>query len=508
MLQRFSKTLQSLQSKPLLVTGIALFLFLPVLFIGTHSSHDWGDDFAQYIHQAGNITQGIPQSETGFVYSQENYIGPQAYPVGFPLLLAPVYALAGNNMFAFTTFISAIYILLGLLLLLFYKEYFSHIPAFLLAFIFVYNPQMIIFKREVMSDIPFTAILVLNFILYSKARNGSLKSIAFLIIFTGFLLVVRPAGIVFVAALITDQFILFVKRNQSFKYFSLKAGSIAVIPVLLYFFVNSFVFNIPSGGSISDYLKFYYSGDIFGIIPSNFAHHLEVFRFMYTPETGPFKGFSLILGSVMITLVAAGFIKRILQGFGAIDWFFVFYIAMLLIFPNNYSAFRLMVPLGFLFLFYAANGLRAIQIFQNVTTNRKASLAALIVLAMFAPGLLNIMRTGDHELDGPQQKSATEAFSFVSKNVSHNSVVVFAKPRALALYAGCSSMADPFTTDPTSIHTQVMQGKANYLLIHNSLTSEAMKRYSRVMMKRLTREWSNKEFILYKIGPATPSANQ
>ena len=47
-------------------------------------------------------------------------------------------------------------------------------------------------------------------------------------------------------------------------------------------------------------------------------------------------------------------------------------------------------------------------------------------------------------------------FDYVGKNVPAGSVVVFAKPRALALYASCRGMADPFTTDPTLIHKQVM----------------------------------------------------
>ena len=123
---------KNILSKPGYLTSLAILLFLPLIFIGTHSSHDWGDDFAQYIHQAGNIVQGIPQSETGYVYNQLNYIGPQAYPAGFPLLLAPVYAIAGNSMLAFTTFISLIYILLGLLMVIFYRKYFSPITALVL----------------------------------------------------------------------------------------------------------------------------------------------------------------------------------------------------------------------------------------------------------------------------------------------------------------------------------------------------------------------------------------
>lgn len=491
-------------SKPRNVIVTAVILFLPLLFLGTRTSHDWGDDFAQYIHQAANIVKGIPQSETGFVYSQENYIGPQAYPVGFPLMLAPVYAIAGNNMVAFTSFISLIYIALGLLMMIFYRRYFSWVTALVLALIFLYNPQMIIFKREVMSDLPFTALLVLNFILYQKSKTGNLKQIILLALVTGFMLAVRPAGIVFVAAIAMEQLILLIRHKITVKDFAVFTGSIFLVPVLTYFVVNSLIFKIPSGGSIRDYLMFYYSGDFIQIIPLNFAHHLEVFRYLYVPETGAFKGFSLLLGSIMLAMTLLGFVKRLLKGAEATEWFFVFYVIMLLVFPNNFSAYRLMVPLGFIFLFYAAEGLKNIELLQRIPAYKKAVATGVLVMLLFMPGLINIARSGSNILGGPQQESSIEAFTYISKNIPTGSVVVFAKPRALALYAGCNSIADPFTTNPTRIHEQVTQSKSTHLLIHSTLTSEAMLRYSRVMQSRLSKQWENKEFTLYRINPVNP----
>ena len=70
-------------------------LCLPVLFINIKDTHDWGDDPAQYIHQAKNIVDGKPQSETGYIFNEDNFLDPKAYPVGFPLLLAPVYCFFG-----------------------------------------------------------------------------------------------------------------------------------------------------------------------------------------------------------------------------------------------------------------------------------------------------------------------------------------------------------------------------------------------------------------------------
>jgi 4-amino-4-deoxy-L-arabinose transferase-like glycosyltransferase len=502
-----SLTLEDIFSKPRTVIIIAVILFLPLLFLGTRNSHDWGDDFAQYIHQAGNIVHGIPQSETGFVYSQENYIGPQAYPIGFPLLLAPVYAIAGNSMLAFTTYISLIYIVLGLLMVIFYRQYFSWITALVLAIIFLYNPQMIIFKREVMSDIPFAALLVLNFILYQNIKTGNWKQIVVLSIVTGFMLVVRPAGIVFVAAILMDQLINLIRRKTNFRDFTLKTGIFIFVPILFYFLINSFIFKIPSGGSIRDYLLFYYSGNFIQIIPENLAHHIEVFRYLYVPEAGVFRGLSLLLDTVMVATALLGFVKRMVKGPEIVEWFFIFYVVMLLVFPNNYSAYRLMVPLGFIFLFYAATGIKDIQLLTGISALKKAVTIGMLILILFLPGLASIARSGSNILEGPQQESARQAFEYIRKNVPAEAIIVFAKPRALALYAGCQSMADPFTTDPTLIHVQVMETNATYLLVHNKLTTEPMKRYARVMQSRLTKQWGNKEFLLYKVNPVSPSAH-
>ncbi len=495
-------------SKPMAVIAMATLLFIPLLFLGTRTSHDWGDDFAQYIHQAANIVKHIPQSETGFVYSQLNYIGPQAYPIGFPLLLAPVYSFFGNNMVAFTAFISFIYIALGLLMVVFYRRYFTWFTSLVLASIFMYNPQMIIFKREIMSDIPFTALLVLNFILYQKVKSGNWKQLALLAFVIGCMLIVRPAGIVFVAAVLMEQLINLVKRKTCFKSFSIFTGIFIFLPVILYFTINSLVFKIPSGGSIHDYLLFYYSGNFLQIIPENLSHHIEVFRFLYIPQAGAFNGFSLLLGATMLTMALLGFVKRLLQGMDAIEWFFMFYALMLLVFPNNDSAFRLMVPLGFICLFYAAIGLKSIQLLTEIPTWKKVVAIAGIVLLLFMPGLFSIAHFGGNTLEGPQQKSATETFAFISKNVPADSVVVFAKPRALALYGGCKSIADPFTTNPTLIHEQVIKANASYLLIHSKLTSVQMQRYSRVMQGRLTAIWRNKDFTLYKINHINPLAHR
>jgi len=496
--------LKTIFSKPRAVIIAAAIIFLPLLFIGTHNSHDWGDDFAQYIHQAGNIVQGIPQSETGYVYNELNpIIGPHAYPMGFPLLLAPVYAIAGNNIDAFITLISLLYIVLGTLMIVFYRNYFSWITALVLAIIFLYNPQMVLFKREVMSDIPFAALLVLCFVLHQKLKPGNLKQIIVLASVSGFMLSVRPAGIVFIAAVFVAQIDALIRHKIKAIEFATYGGILILFPILIYYVINLFIFKIPSGGSVHDYFLLFDPVNLIKIIPENFAHYIEVLRYLYVPQTLIFNGLSLLLGSIITTLILIGFIKRMLQRPEVIDWCFIFYVIMLLGYHYNNSGPRLLVPIGFIFLFYAATGLKTIQLLPQVQAWKKAVAIGLLIMLLFMPSLISIIQSGDNTIEGPQQASAVETFKYMSKNVTAEAVVVFAKPRALALYAGCRSMADPRVKDPTLFHKQVMDANASYLLICNQLTDELMYRYSRVMQNRLTKQFENKDFLLYKINPVS-----
>lgn len=492
-------------SKQRTILIVAAILLLPLVFIGTHTSSDWGDDFAQYIHQAGNIINGIPQSETGYIYNKLNSnVGPQAYPIGFPLLLTPVYGIAGNSMVAFTTFISLIYIVLGLLIVIFYRQYFTLITSLALTLIFMYNPQMILFKREIMSDIPFTALLVLNFILYRNLRTADLKKLILLSLLTGVMLTVRPAGIVFIAAVSIEQFVFFFRGKINRKDLITQTSILIFIPIAFFFTINSLLFKVPSGGSILDYFIFIRSGNLLTAVPQNFASLIDVFRFLYIPEAGFLKGFSLLLGSVMVVTTLLGFIKRLLHGPAVIEWFFILHIGMILVLPNPNAYFRLLIPLGFISLYYAAVGLKSIQIFQGIVTWKKAVVPGILVLILFLPGIYSIARSQSNIIEGPQRESSIEAFNYIHKNIPAEAVVVFAKPRALALYAGCKSLADPFTTDQTDLHLQVIKANASYLLIHNTLTKGNMLRYAGAMKNRLSRQWENKEFVLYKINPVNP----
>ncbi|HNX43796.1 MAG TPA: glycosyltransferase family 39 protein [Bacteroidales bacterium] len=485
---------------------VMIMLFIPLLFISNRRSHDWGDDFAQYIHQAKNIVQGIPQSETGFVYSQENFIGPKAYPVGFPLLLSPVYAVFGNNMKAFTTYISVFYFILALLLVLFFRKYFSLIPSVVLAMILLYNPQMMLFKQEVMSDLPFTVLLVASMLLYMNFRkNNTVKII--LVLIAGLMITVRPIGFVFLIAVLIDQVVMLLKEDCSRrrKFYELVVATVFVLLTSgIYLLLNVAIFRIPSGGGLNNYLAYFGSGEIVSTILTNLRHYSEVFQNFYTPSLGDYDGFSLLSGVLFLAMAMVGLLKRFTTRIEFLDIFFLIYLVILLVFPNNASAFRLMVPVSFLLLLYVATGFRSLSVLPSVSGKLKAAILGILILAFYMPGIRDIISTKYIIMAGPQKAESEQAFDYIRENVPENAVIMFVKPRALSLYAGRAGFADPAETDMTKFHKQVVDAGVNYFLLNNDISSEASKRYLRVMNERVDSVWSNETFGLYRLKSFNP----
>ncbi|WP_248792124.1 hypothetical protein, partial [Escherichia coli] len=86
-------------------------------------------DFAQYLLQTRNIVDGRAQADNGLVFAGtgEHY-AVSAYPVGFPLMLAPIYLAAGLQVRPYFFFLSALLLLSGLLM---YLYYWKQLPPYL-----------------------------------------------------------------------------------------------------------------------------------------------------------------------------------------------------------------------------------------------------------------------------------------------------------------------------------------------------------------------------------------
>ncbi len=86
--------------------------------------HQWGDDFAWYILQAKSIWNGTTNEfiqQNAFTNDRSTtYVGPLAYPWGYPLILIPSYVIKGIHpialklpaLFFYAGFLVCLYLLM------------------------------------------------------------------------------------------------------------------------------------------------------------------------------------------------------------------------------------------------------------------------------------------------------------------------------------------------------------------------------------------------------------
>jgi hypothetical protein len=140
----------------LIITTITLFCTLT-------NGHNWGDDFSSYIMQAKSIAELNPR---GFIeanrFTVENssypYNGAIAAPWGFPVLLAPFYAVFGLNMIGLKLLGVISFLIFIVLLWVGFRNY--HSPVWLLCLVcfFSLNPSMLSFTDQILSDLPFLLV--------------------------------------------------------------------------------------------------------------------------------------------------------------------------------------------------------------------------------------------------------------------------------------------------------------------------------------------------------------
>ena len=484
---------------------IACIVFAPLLFINVRNSIDWGDDNVQYIHQAKNIVEGIPQSQTGYIYNKNYPIGgPRAYPVGFPLLLAPAYALAGYNLYAFTFVVAFISFILALLMILFFMRYVRAFSAIVLTALFFYNPPVLMFKAEVVSDLPFGLFLVASTLLYTAPGRRTYGQSVLIALLIGMLISIKSVGLFFPVAILADTARIALLRMRGKQ----TAGSgLDVLPrfimvaggVAFYAILNLVIFRMPSGGGISDYLNIFNLGQLSDTVLQNMTKYVEVMRFIFVPQVEEYQAFALAAGSICLTLLFFGMVRRIIQGIDFVDILALCYLAVFLVYPYNAGAFRFIMPAGFLVLYYMALGLHSFNPGIPVNGLTKAIVAGGLMLILFLPGLKNIVASQRSILPGPQENAPQEAFAWIKANTPTDAVIAFDKSRAMAFYTDRHGFSTPKGQDIAPMHVDFINANVTYFLESKSLSDESFKLYIRLNQNRLERIWGNEEFDLYKL---------
>lgn len=486
-------------------------LCIPLLFINIKGSHDWGDDFASYIHQAKNIVEGIPQSSLGYVLNQDSPgIGPPAYPIGFPLLLAPVYYFFGNNIAAFTSFLSVLLIISAILMYRFFKFYFSTLTSFFLVLIIIYNPWTLNFKMEIMAEIPFTLFLLIIMILYHfrKEKNNYFFYV-FLGFLGGFLMSIRAAGSVFIAVVLLEIIFFFFQYRKkridliTFKKTGLQNIIMIISAVFTYTLLNVLLFKTPSSGFLY-YTSVFTFDSLSHKIRDNLAYNFFVIKSFFNTENADWQFLPVFTQSAFLTFSVIGFIKKIFIKLYFIDLTVILYCLFILIYPYGNAGFRFILPISPVLFYYALLAVKDINIsFKSVYRKVIICFIGILILVQYKVGIEKIIDQRNDVLWGPQEENAAEAFDYIKNNIPENALIDFVKPRALALYAERNSYHMEPNQSMQAIKENIDKANISYLLYTdetiNFLPEDSLKKFVSLTDNNLVCEWSNSKFSLYKV---------
>jgi len=476
-------------------------LCLPLLFINIKDTHDWGDDFAQYIHQAKNITEGKPQGETGYVYNEDNFLGPRAYPAGFPLMLAPVYGFAGNSIYVFSILISVSLYLLCFLLFYFYSRYFSSVVSFLLILIMVYNPWTLRFKGEIMSEIPFTLFLVLTTVLYLRKKETRL-SLILLGLAGGYLITIRNIGFVFPLAVMADtlnQWYRARKYGPSSVIRPLIVNASVVLSVIFAtYLLLAFVLFPGPGGGLSAYPHLADAANFKEIVLRNIVYNIAVFQAFFSHyNVGKWEFALYITKAMMLVFVIIGIFKKISTKVDFIDTLVFFYLLAIMVFPYGDAGFRFILPVLPFLMYYVVVGIKSLDIKPFIKPNTLALLLGCLVLVQYKTSVEEL--AGDKNIiAGPLEPSSVEAFGYIRNNTPQQAVIAFCKPRAMALYTGRSGIANSDKYTVEECQRKFTQAGVTYYLVQSEISDQVMKDFLKQNEARIKLVWNNDKFTLYK----------
>ncbi len=476
-----------MSSKKKIVEFVVVLAFLiPQFFLNIRETQDWGDDFAMYLIEAKNIAFDRPVGETSHINNSRVMLGPQNYPVGYPLLLAPVVKRCGIDFYSLLLYQNIFFVLALVFGFIFLRRYFSFISSFLLTLVFAYSPALVSFKGEVLSDIPFWMFLNLVVILMMKKRSWG--GIIIMAMVTAFAIHIRSIGYTLVISTLIFWLIDDYKDRKVLS--ELKKYLFYIIPLLVVYFLLKFIYPINSSYFFIDKPI---TIDTMAAQLSYNIYKLEDFFRGY--QVTDYYFITITCASFFVTFLFIGIVLELKRDlFSFVNILTFFFMLVVIIYPYGDAGFRLILPLISVFCFYFATGLKQTLIKLELKNNFALILCALIYMATYYKPIKEINAHTNDLIDGPVTKEFSELLNFFKKNQIINKKIGVDKSRALALY----SKNKYVSLSDSCFQKDVNEFNLDYLITHYSATSELKKQLAADTTK-FKPIYGNAAFNLYSV---------
>ena len=446
---------------------VLLLLIAVFGMVTMQTGHVWGDDFAMYLMHARNIAEGHTYDQTGYIYNDlAPAYAPQSYPPGFPLLIAPVYAIFGYDFMPYKIFILLLFLVWLVVIYRYLRDKMPELYALAVIAILGFNPFLWEMRNSILSDIPAALFFTLAIVLTEKAFTGNKITdwiIAGCVIYFSY--AIRSTGIVLLPAAVIAG--LFYKNTRRLKL---------LIPVIVFFLL------IPVQS-----LLFHQEGSYFTIIANTLtgdgaagiADQVRQFSVWYFDS---FKDFfigsyhNLFTNSVLFyagfSAATLGFIFSLRKKVTTAEIAVVLYVGVILLWPA-FQGFRFFVPLMPLYLLYIVVALQ--QIKKEKIGRIAASAFMVLMIAVYISYYITAdYGTPKYNIEASENK---EVFNYIRSTTEDHALIMSEKPRAFCLETGRRGIVFPDPAYADSLQSCIRENNVEFIATSkfNLITNYPMK---------------------------------
>lgn len=399
----------------------------------------WMDDYAQYVLHASNIAEGRPYADTGYVVNP-SYLdtGPETYPPVFPLMLAAVHAAGGADLQVMKAVTVAAFSGFLFVLFLLFRERLGDRRALIVSGLVGFSPVFWKFKDYLYSEYPFLLFSFGALYVYGRARAAEAAGRGWLprAIAAGLLAYLaygtRSAGAALPAAFLVADLVERKKPSRTF-YCCIAA---ALVPAAAQWLA------VHSDAAYAHVVRGSFAGaSLFDIMAGNVIYYADSFTLYF--ENGYFGVLPAVLLAAVSCLAAYGFVLRA-AGEPLLAAYVLINSALVLALPRA-DILRYAFPLVPFLFYYSLAGWELLCPRLGRAARYAGPLLLLLVLFSYA-GWYSRAQYGRFG-QGTDNPETIQLFDYVRREVPTPDLVIFRKPRALALHAGRRASMYHFGSD-------------------------------------------------------------
>jgi hypothetical protein len=413
------------------------------IFFSLSKGHDWGDDFAHYILQAKSLING---SEKSFVHGTEltNSLStvphsPITTPWGFPLVLVPFIKIFALNLFGLKLVNFLVYSAFLWVLYIWCRFRLSKINSLFVFAFFAFNPTLIQFHNQILSDLLFLFCSTTSLYLMELFLERSDKKVLFGILLGFFIFYAsftRPGGYLLLLALFFYQvssLIQGIKNKQKLEFIKVFQQLVPCIIFLFFFLLQYFLL-----ASQPETLKSVIDNLTNEKLIRNIRYYFWLLADIFTGSSSPVMLYLLTLSFMICGIIAK---RKSLVSWSIILFFFTTF-AIYICYPAV-QGIRYLFPVLPIFIVYGIAGIN--QVLSRTGSAVKVILSSILIVLFIGittqfilVDIKNAVRNMAAEridLAGPFSPQSSEMFTFIRNNTPDESIMVFFKPRAMRLLA-------------------------------------------------------------------------